>query len=1232
MTRNMFEQLTKLRASTAQQGKGQCTFRPAVEALETRVLPSAAPLLQISANGRYLVAAGTNQPFYLLGDSLWGGFAANITPTQAGQYLQQRASQGFNAILMNAGDGLADNNGDLPFLKDINGNPATATSVFNVATPNPAYWSYIDHLINMASQNGIEVMLNVAETYGPNNGTRDTTFLANNTTANLTAFGQFLGQRYASFNNIIWMFGDDYYETTTLDNAMAAMMQGIRQFDTKHLITLEWENSNFSPHYASFDETALRQYLNLNGIYRYPTEEGPFRPDYLAQYNRSDFGPIFNIETDYENGFHNPTEANIRESHYSFLVDGATGDMYGNDSLWPFASGWQTQLTSEGSHEMTYYANLVNSLPWYSLLPDQSGSVFQGVGTPTSTSYGSGDYSGAYTADGTMAIAYMPSTGGTGSQSFTVHMSKFSGTVTAQWFDPTNGTYATIGTFANTGDQTFNSPTSNSAGQNDFVLILKASPSTGQPPAITSANKTTFTAGSAGTFTVTDTGSPTPTLSESGTLPSGVSFNASTGVLSGTPAAGSGGTYNLVFTASNGVGSNATQNFTLTVNQAPAITSAGSTVFTVGSAGTFTLTGTGFPAPSFSESGALPSGVTFSNGVLSGTPAAGTGGAYNLVFTASNGVGSNATQNFTLTVKQAPAITSASSATFTTGSAGNFTVTDSGFPAPTLSESGTLPSGVTFNASTGVLSGTPAAGSNGTYNLVFTASNGVGSNATQNFAFTVNTATGFAAHINFTGNFQTGTTPTTPDTVAGYINDIGKALGSNGGGLTFGWNVDNTANGRDRQATNSPDELHDSLIHMNLNGTFTWSIAVPNGTYSVHVITGDPSNTDVVSKLTVNGVLTVNGSNNAGSLWLEGTSTITVTNGLIQVAEQAGAYDKIDAIDIVLQSASATAPSISTQPSSQTVNAGQGVTFSVVTSGTAPLSYQWQKSGANIAGATSASYTISAAQASDAGNYSVVVSNSAGSVTSSTATLTVNVAPSITSQPASVTITAGQPASFNVVATGTAPLSYQWQKLVSGNWTNVGTNSATLAISAAASTDAGSYHVTVSNVAGSATSSTATLTVNTASSTVLAIAAGNSAVGSFVADTDFSGGSVSGGTTATIDTSHLTNPPPQSVLQHGRYGNMTYTIPNLTPGATYTVRLDFVEYYWSAAGQRVFNVAINGTQVLSNFDIFAAAGGKNIAIARTFTATADSTGKITITFTSIVDNAMINGIEILTGP
>src|SRR5262249_1974838 len=112
------------------------------------------------------------------------------------------------------------------------------------------------------------------------------------------------------------------------------------------------------------------------------------------------------------------------------------------------------------------------------------------------------------------------------------------------------------------------------------------------------------------------------------------------------------------------------------------------------------------------------------------------------------------------------------------------------------------------------------------------------------------------------------------------------------------------------------------------------------------------------------------------------------------------------------------------------------------------------------------------------------------------------------------------------------------------------------------------------------------------------------------------------------NTSGVTNPPPQSVLQHGRYGNFTYTIANLTSGASYTVRLDFVEYYFNAAGARVFNVTINSAPVLSNFDIWVAAGGKNIALAKTFTAVAGPAGTIAISFTSLVNNAIVSGIEI----
>jgi len=143
----------------------------------------------------------------------------------------------------------------------------------------------------------------------------------------------------------------------------------------------------------------------------------------------------------------------------------------------------------------------------------------------------------------------------------------------------------------------------------------------------------------------------------------------------------------------------------------------------------------------------------------------------------------------------------------------------------------------------------------------------------------------------------------------------------------------------------------------------------------------------------------------------------------------------------------------------------------------------------------------------------------------------------------------------------------------------------------------------------------------------LGIDAGGSALGAFVADSYVSGGST-GSTSSTINVSNAVNPAPAAIYQSYRFGNMTYTIPGLTVGATYNVRLHFADVYWTSANQRTFTVAINGTTVLTKYDIIAVTGGQNIAVTNTFSAVANSSGKIVITFTTVKDNAMVNGIEI----
>jgi hypothetical protein len=167
----------------------------------------------------------------------------------------------------------------------------------------------------------------------------------------------------------------------------------------------------------------------------------------------------------------------------------------------------------------------------------------------------------------------------------------------------------------------------------------------------------------------------------------------------------------------------------------------------------------------------------------------------------------------------------------------------------------------------------------------------------------------------------------------------------------------------------------------------------------------------------------------------------------------------------------------------------------------------------------------------------------------------------------------------------------------------------------------------------------ATTQAASSGTSIVSINAGGAAVSnsgggdnSFVADEDFSTGGTtySVTNTITIPASVATTAAPAAVYQSARQGTVTYTIPGLTAGTSYSVRLHFAELYFSAAGDRVFNVAINGTTVLTNFDIYATAKANFTAVVEQFTAAANSSGQIVIAFTNgTIDQPMINGVEVL---
>jgi len=217
---------------------------------------------------------------------------------------------------------------------------------------------------------------------------------------------------------------------------------------------------------------------------------------------------------------------------------------------------------------------------------------------------------------------------------------------------------------------------------------------------------------------------------------------------------------------------------------------------------------------------------------------------------------------------------------------------------------------------------------------------------------------------------------------------------------------------------------------------------------------------------------------------ISGTPTTAGTSSVSLTAANAGGTSAAVTLSLTVNAA-AVPPSISTQPQSQTVTAGASVTFSVVASGTGPLSYQWKKGTANISGATNSNYTIPATTSVDAGSYSVTVSNSAGNVTSNAASLTVTTASTFafSQHPVAITRSRGETASFQVNATGgTGTVTYKWYKdgtALSDSFGRIsGSGTQTLVISNVGVADGGSYSATATTVQnGSITSNGAALTV-----------------------------------------------------------------------------------------------------------------------------------------------------------
>jgi Protein of unknown function (DUF4038)/Putative collagen-binding domain of a collagenase len=431
--------------------------------------------LRVSANGRYLVDQ-SGAPFLIVGDSPQA-LIGNLTETQANAFFADRQAEGFNTEWINLlcadytgchSDGTTFD-GLKPF--STGGSP----SDYDLATPNPSYFQRVDEMINLAAQHGQTVFLDPIET-----GSWLTT-LRNNGTTKAFTYGAYLGNRYMSFPNIVWMSGNDFqsWSNSTDANLVLAVMQGIQSVDTVHVQTVELAYNVSS----SLDSSILAPLVTLNAAYTYY----PTYAEVLHAYNQSSSAPTFMVESNYEfenNTGNDPsTPALLRQQEYWTMLSGATGQFYGNHYTWSFTTGWENNLDTVGATQLGYQTRLLTSLPWYQLVPDQNHAVLTaGYGTFTDTGpVHTNDYAtAARTPDGSVVMVYMPT-----SRTITIDMSKLAGTVTARWFDPTDGTSTTASgsPFANSGSRQFTPPGANAEGSGDWVLLLQVTPVPAVSPA-----------------------------------------------------------------------------------------------------------------------------------------------------------------------------------------------------------------------------------------------------------------------------------------------------------------------------------------------------------------------------------------------------------------------------------------------------------------------------------------------------------------------------------------------------------------------------------------------------------------------------------------------------------------------------------------------------------------------------------------------------------------------------
>jgi hypothetical protein len=396
--------------------------------------------LRVSADHRYLVDR-YGAPFLVQGDAAWS-LISGLTDEEAETYLEARRRQGFNAIIVNLIEhkfrGPVNRYGEGPF-----------TRAGDFSTANEKYFEHADTVIRKAQDKGIVVFL--APIYLGYVGTDEGWIeeLVRNGSEKALDWGRFVGRRYRTFDNIVWIIGGDR-NPDSARKEVDAVAQGIKETDDRHLLT-----AHCHPENSAVDQYGAKGWLDLNDTYTYRIVHEML----LRDYNRQPAMPFVLIESTYE-GEHNASEVQVRRQAYWAILLGATGQFMGNRPMWLFDPGWQSALDSVGARDMARLFSAFASRLWFDLVPDQKHEiVIDGLGEFNGLDY----LTAARTKGGESIVVYLPT-----ARPFTVNLGKISGkNATACWFNPRTGHATSAGQFPATGSHRFLPP-----AEGDWVLMI----------------------------------------------------------------------------------------------------------------------------------------------------------------------------------------------------------------------------------------------------------------------------------------------------------------------------------------------------------------------------------------------------------------------------------------------------------------------------------------------------------------------------------------------------------------------------------------------------------------------------------------------------------------------------------------------------------------------------------------------------------------------------------------